>query len=204
MYRLSAEDLLQAIEHWNLQLKRQVLVVACGGTALTLLGHKESTKDVDFLVPRQRELKELVRALRSLGYSEHTSTKFLHPRGTWLFELNPGQTIFQTELLDPVDRPGQHSVAKQIGKVTVAVLNSYDLIISKMFRGDQVDVEDSITLLQHETLDITALAKRYKETADYYFDPAKVKQNLGYLIIDMKREQMEVGPLEEVIATWNP
>lgn len=50
-YRLSADDLLAILKDWDAGLKQKCLVVACGGTALTLQGYKESTNDVDLLVP---------------------------------------------------------------------------------------------------------------------------------------------------------
>ena len=50
-YRLTQKDLLQTLGAWNGFLNKKVHLIACGGTALTLLGVKESTKDVDLLIP---------------------------------------------------------------------------------------------------------------------------------------------------------
>ena len=46
-YRIDKQDLLDRITIWDSFLKRDVHLIACGGTALTLLGIKDSTKDVD-------------------------------------------------------------------------------------------------------------------------------------------------------------
>ena len=54
-YRLNQKDLLDALGLWNGFLNKKVHLIACGGTALTLLGVKESTKDVDMLVPVDQE-----------------------------------------------------------------------------------------------------------------------------------------------------
>jgi hypothetical protein len=54
-YRLNKDSLLDILQQWNQFLRRKVRLIACGGTAMTLLNVKESTKDVDFMVPDARE-----------------------------------------------------------------------------------------------------------------------------------------------------
>ena len=55
-YRIDKQGLWDILEAWDPYLPRKIRVVACGGTALTLQDLKESTKDVDFLVPDNAEL----------------------------------------------------------------------------------------------------------------------------------------------------
>lgn len=54
-YRLNKQKLLDILEQWNRFLKRKVHLIACGGTAMTLLDVKASTKDVDRFVALLRE-----------------------------------------------------------------------------------------------------------------------------------------------------
>ena len=49
--RISKQGLLDTLSGWNGFLKKKVHLIACGGTAMTLIGVKASTKDVDFVVP---------------------------------------------------------------------------------------------------------------------------------------------------------
>ena len=58
-YRLNKNRLLDILGEWNRFLKRKVHLIACGGTAMTLMGVKPSTKDVDFIAPKVRELELL-------------------------------------------------------------------------------------------------------------------------------------------------
>jgi peroxiredoxin family protein len=55
MYRIDKQSILDRISNWNDFLKRRVHLIACGGTAMTLLGVKESTKDIDLMVPKVNE-----------------------------------------------------------------------------------------------------------------------------------------------------
>ncbi len=54
-YRLGKEVLMQELAAWDGFLARKIHLIACGGTALTLLGVKDSTKDIDLLVPEISE-----------------------------------------------------------------------------------------------------------------------------------------------------
>lgn len=71
-YRLDKEKLLQELAVWNGLLKRRVCLITCGGTALTLLGIKPSTKDVDLIVPEIKEYDYLTRLLKDPGYKAVT------------------------------------------------------------------------------------------------------------------------------------
>ena len=66
-YRLDKRKLLDVLAQWNRFLKRKVHLIACGGTALTLLDVKPSTKDVDFMVPNAAEYTYLIKMLKSLN-----------------------------------------------------------------------------------------------------------------------------------------
>jgi len=60
-YQQTADSLLTTLRVWDELLpgKGKIRLIACGGTALTLLGYKEATKDIDFLVPDSTEYKRL-------------------------------------------------------------------------------------------------------------------------------------------------
>ena len=69
-YRFDVHGLMRTLSTWDEVLpgRGQIHLIACGGTALTLLGYKEATKDVDFLVPIEREYKRLTQFLKEVGY----------------------------------------------------------------------------------------------------------------------------------------
>ena len=67
-YRIDKQGLLDRISAWDSFLKRKVHLIACGGTALTLLGVKASTKDIDLIVPDLTEYEYLINNLKQIGY----------------------------------------------------------------------------------------------------------------------------------------
>jgi hypothetical protein len=65
-YRLNKDQLIDIIKEWNHFLKRRVHLIACGGTAMTLAGAKISTKDIDLMVPNEREHDYLTKRLATM------------------------------------------------------------------------------------------------------------------------------------------
>jgi len=145
-YRLDKQHLLDAIALWNRFLKKKVHLIACGGTALTLLDIKNSTKDVDFLVPDQNEYRYLLAMLKDLNYKPATGHGWAREGEPYIFDLYPGKRVHTTELLNSPLEVGRHTLLKEYQYVIIGILNDYDLIISKLFRGAGVDFEDTLML----------------------------------------------------------
>ncbi|OGX14561.1 MAG: hypothetical protein A2351_01345 [Omnitrophica bacterium RIFOXYB12_FULL_50_7] len=183
-YRIKADELTRTLQVWDELMpgRRKIRLVACGGTALTLMGCKESTKDVDFLVPDPEEYHRLVDFLTKAGYQQVTQYGWKRDGETILFDLYPGKKVYVTELLtSPLARGGSQKW-KAWNKIEVLVLNPTDLIISKMFRGTEVDIQDCLLLLSKEKLDLEKFKRRYRETAQYEIGEAKVLRNLEILL----------------------
>ena len=152
-----------------------------------MLGYKASTKDVDFLVPNQKEFKKLVEFMKRAGYQQCTGYGWKRPAETIIFDLYPGKTVYQTELLtSPLTRQGNKKI-REWNKIYLGTLNPTDLVISKMFRGDEVDIQDSLILFKNEKIDLKKLEKRYRETAKYYFGEDKVLKNLEVLLARLRK-----------------
>lgn len=186
-YRLTKQGLWDILEGWDPYLPRKVRVVACGGTALTLQDLKESTKDVDFLVPDQEEYAALLSTIQKLNYRQVTGSGWARDGG-FVFDLFRGKVVFQTELLDsPLDE-GMHIPIRAFKRLSVGALNDLDLIISKMFRGSNVDVDDCLRLIHRrgKDFDWEKLRERYKETALYDLNPNQMMKNLDYLLAGLK------------------
>ena len=68
-YRQGKSELINTLEEWDKHIpsRAKIHLIACGGTALTLLGYKESTKDVDFIVPVAKEYEILIQFLDQMN-----------------------------------------------------------------------------------------------------------------------------------------
>ncbi|RLG29985.1 hypothetical protein DRN98_07805 [Methanosarcinales archaeon] len=177
IYRTTGRHLLDTIDNWENLIDFKVNLIACGGTALTLLEIKESTKDIDMIVPVQKEHERLMVFLRSIGYQQK-GNGLIHPDDpNFLYQFWTGSRVFTTQLLDSPLEPDRNIPIKQWGHIYLGALNPQDLIITKMFRGTQVDLDDSVAAFSKFQMDPTALLERYAETAKYDLNPKKMIAN---------------------------
>jgi hypothetical protein len=182
-YRIDTEGLFNRFSAWDRFIKRKVHLIACGGTALTLLNLKASTKDVDLIVPEAAEYDYLVSVLKRLGYKATTGAGWARDDG-FIFDLFRGKNIHTTELLESPLRAENHILIKEFNHIYLGVLNFYDLIISKLFRGSSVDMDDCLSLVKakRQEIDLDILKKRFKETASFDISEEKVNKNLKHFL----------------------
>ena len=188
-YRIDKQGLLDTLSAWNGFLKRKVRLVACGGTALTLLDIKASTKDIDLLVPETGEHEYLIGVLKQLGYKSASGAGWAREDG-FIFDLFRGKRVHTTELLEsPLDK-GNNIPVKEFSRIYLGVLNYYDLIVSKLFRGTAVDMEDCMALMKARSpeIDISRLIKRFNETASYDVSESAVRKSLEHFKRFLKKE----------------
>ncbi len=188
-YRIDKQGLLDSLSVWNGFLKRKVHLIACGGTALTLLDIKASTKDIDLLVPEIDEYNYLLKILKDLGYVSASGAGWTRDGG-FIFDLFRGKSVHTTELLEsPIDK-GNNIPVKEFSYIYLGVLNYYDLLISKLFRGTGVDMDDCMMIMKAKAAEINIgrLSLRFKETASYDVSDDKVNNNLEHFIRLLKKE----------------
>ena len=180
-YRIDKDGLLQRLGTWNDFLKRKVNLIACGGTALTLLGIKASTKDIDLLVPMIDEYDYLIKILKDLGYRSASGAGWARDDG-FIFDLFRGKRVHTTELLESPLGPGRNIAVKEFTHLYLGVLNYYALLISKLFRGTGVDMEDCLALVKARKaeIDTKELIRRFNEIALYDVSESKVRGNLEH------------------------
>lgn len=152
-YRINKDSLLTTLAAWDSFLRKKVHLIACGGTALTLLGIKPSTKDIDLLVPVIEEYDYLIGILKQIGYQPATGWGW-KKNGGYIFDLFRGKTIHTTELLESPLEEKNHILVKEFNRIYLGVLNYYDIIISKLFRSTLVDIEDCLQLIKAKKKEI--------------------------------------------------
>lgn len=192
--RIDKTTLLNTLSLWNRYLKRKVRIIACGGTALTLLNLKESTKDVAFLVPEQSEYRYLIKIMMDLGYKQTTGTGWQKNQG-FIFDIFVGKTLFTTELLESPFELGNHIPYKEFSSIYLGILNYYDLIISKLFRYTPVDTDDCLALFKEKSKEISLdrLKSRFYETSAYDISDEKNRKNFKHFLELLKQEKILDG-----------
>jgi hypothetical protein len=188
-YRIDKPGLLDTLAAWDGFLKRKVRLIACGGTAMTLLGIKESTKDIDLIVPVEKEHDYLMKILPGLGYKHVAGWGWARGDG-FIFDLFRGQAVHTTGLLESPLEKGKHALVKEYSHIYLGVLNIYDIIITKLFRSTQVDIDDCLMLVrqQIDKINWSELDARFRETVSYNVVPENILKNWEHFIRIAKKE----------------
>ncbi len=153
---------------------------------MTLLGIKDSTKDIDFIVPDGHEHEYLVKVLKDLGYTERSGSGFSRD-GISIFDLFKGEKVHTTNLLESPLLDGNNIPVQEFSRIYLGVLNYYDIIITKIFRSSDVDIDDCKLLYENKKseINIDRLRKRYIETAQYDVSEDKLLTNLEYFLHEL-------------------
>lgn len=193
-YRINKQKLLDILAQWNRFLKRKVHLIACGGTAMTLLDVKPSTKDVDFMVPNMAEYNYLIKVLKELDYEAVTAYGWQRKGDIFRFDLFPGKRIHTTELLTSPLEPGNHRLLMEYARLYIGILNEYDLIASKLMRGTGVDFEDCLMLMKarRQNIDIGRLVGHYRELVSYDIAEARIGVHIDRFIDLLREEKLYV------------
>lgn len=189
-YRIDRDTLLNTLSIWDSHLHKKVHLIACGGTALTLLNVKGSTKDVDFLIPDEREYKYLLTILKDLGYERITGAGWKAKKG-FIFDLYPGKKIFTTDLVESPLKEGNNTLLTEFAHIYLGVLNHYDLITSKLFRSTGVDIEDCLALFKAKgkEIDMKKLSARFYETSSYDVSDDRNKKDFALFLDLLKKRE---------------
>ena len=188
--RLNKQALLDVLEQLNRFFGRKVHLIACGGTALTLMDIKPSTKDIDFIIPIVSEYRYLIRIIKNLGYRQITGSGWQRRGDQFIFDLFIGKRIHTTELLESPLEARNHTLFKEFSHLYIGILNPYDLIASKLFRGTEVDFEDCLMLVkrQKNSIDIKQIDRHFRKLASYDISEKRIIAHIEHFLNLLQEE----------------
>ena len=124
---LDNTKLLDFLEEIDRELSRKIVIVAVGGTAMTLVNAKPSTIDIDFTIPGN-------------DYDEFERAKKIVQPGFRVDVFRDG-AVFVTVLPDDYLEKSK-SIATNLKNIDLRALDPVDVIITKIARLDGRDVQD--------------------------------------------------------------
>lgn len=159
---IGKKDLLEWIKNADKRLKKHILVVAVGGTAMTLLGIKSSTIDVDLCV-NSGDKDKLEAAIGSRFKADIFTDGY----------------IFSEQL--PDDYTDKAKVILELKNISLKALDHADIIITKAARLNARDEEDIEALAKHAKKEY--VIKRFKEVVKTYAGNEKLyRDNFNHII----------------------
>ncbi len=143
---IDKNDLLEWLKQIDRQLKTRILLIAAGGTAMTLLGLKESTIDVDFCI----ESKNL-KAFKEIA----DNSKFK-------VDLFKDGFVFSEQLPDDYIIESQ-KIAADLKNIDLRALSLEDIIITKAARYNERDEEDIEAIAKTNKVKRKELEERFRQ-----------------------------------------
>ncbi|MBI2666511.1 hypothetical protein HYX13_02770 [Candidatus Woesearchaeota archaeon] len=148
---IPSQDLLHWLQEVDQKLSQKMTLIAVGGTALTLLGLKESTLDVDFCISGKH-------------FSEF---KKFAVSTTFVVDLFQDGYIFTLQL--PKDYREKAETIPFSGKyLSLKVLSLEDIILTKTARFTTRDIEDIKAIVATGKVKLEILKKRFAEVFETY------------------------------------
>lgn len=139
--------MLAYLQKIDAEVKGPVTLIAVGGTAMTLLGLKDTTKDVDFCTETKKDYDTIKKLIEKSGSRIRV-------------DLFREGYIFSVQLPEDYARRAR-PVKAGFRNVKLKTLHPIDLIISKTDRLNERDIEDIEALIGE--VKKAKLQQRYKQ-----------------------------------------
>ncbi len=167
MGKVSKKELLEFLESFDEQLSKRIMLVAVGGTAMTLLGIKPSTKDIDFNIPSEENYKEFKRLMNKIkpGVS---------------IDCWPSNMVF-SEVLPENYLELASKYKSKFNKIDIRILNPIDIACSKISRFGQDDMEDIKDCIKKFNITKSQLKERARQFSQVGSEKV-FNQNLQYIL----------------------
>jgi len=162
---LARSELIEFLKEVEKELSRSITVVAVGGTALTLLRVKSSTRDLDFTIPGQ-DYREFQRALKNT------------PHG-FKVDCWPDGMVFSQTL--PDDYVKKSSNIRKLKRIKLKALSPVDIVVTKIGRLDARDKQDIQACIKRFKLRKDQIAKRAKRVK-YVGRESNYQINLNHVL----------------------
>ncbi|MEK6886524.1 MAG: DUF6036 family nucleotidyltransferase [Nanoarchaeota archaeon] len=198
---IDAGELFELLTSISKYVEQELHLYALGGTALTILKIKPSTLDVDINIDNEKEYDYLCKIFGEIGFERKAPYRWFTQEGL-AFDLFHGSNILGTQLLH--DCLTKSRFVQSFGKIKLYTLSPYDIIISKLARGETRDFNDIQDTLKHEKLNVIELIKRYKETMETSIVSEYKQKLLDLIEIKFKEWKFQIDEkLIGEVKKWN-
>ncbi len=196
---INAEELFELIGSISKFIEKEIKMYALGGTALTILNIKKSTRDIDINIESNSEYQYICNIFEELGF-EKNGIRWISQEGL-AFDMFHGSNIMGTELLsDCIDKS---KFIKSFDNIKLYTLPLEDIIISKLARGDSRDFEDIKAILEIEKINLRELVQRYKKTMELSIGAEYQQKLLDLIEIKFKEWEFSIdNNLIEEVKEW--
>lgn len=159
------DKLLGFLRILDSELKKKIILIAAGGTAMALLKLKPSTRDIDFTLPKE-------------DYEEFEKTLKKIPHGFKIDSWPDGYIFSQQLPADYLDK--SIPIEFNAKNIELRALHPIDIIATKIGRLDERDIEDIKECIKQHNLTKQEITNRSKQVE--YLNEEIADNNLKYVL----------------------
>lgn len=179
---LDKKSLLEFVKLIDSELEGPVDIIAVGGTAMTLLDMKRSTIDVDFDFPADEGLASFKKAMKAITPG-------------FRVDIFLGSQIFSQKLPDDYKNMTISIRVGGLAKLKLFALHPVDIVLSKIGRLSDRDVEDIRTCIQKYGLSGARIRKRGNAVEEAGNENV-YRENLEFVLKNFFGKNRRKGPDE--------
>jgi len=148
---ITKNDLMEWLKRIDKRLNNRIILVAVGGTAMTLLGLKPSTRDVDFCIEGKK----------SKLFEDSTKDS------EFKVDIFQDGFIFSEQLPDDyIEKANRIDV--NLKNIDLRTLSLIDIIITKVARYNERDEEDIATVAKTDKVKKEELENRFNQVKETF------------------------------------
>lgn len=171
--KFGEKDLIQALDAIGSKLTKKLRINLIGGCAMTFIGAKVATKDIDVVLRSTEDVKLLVKAMEDTGFSHVEKLgKEYWALGAWvIMERDDGMRfdVFDRQVCGALEiSGGMESRAKQykiFGNLDIYLMSSEDIVLFKGITDREDDLDDMRILIERR-IDWNVVEKECKSQKD--------------------------------------
>jgi len=153
------EDVIKLLDQIGRNVRRRVRAYLLGGTVLTYLGLKDSTKDVDLVVENFQAYSEVVKALRKLKFVRKTKMKFVDLEGR-IVDIDYGKFV-KLKLYEVMKKRSR--LIGVFGNLEAYMLIPEHIVFYKAITPRERDIDDIVLILKNIPVNWNILVRDAEE-----------------------------------------
>ena len=189
-------------------LSKQITAYAIGGTAMMLLGLKDSTQDIDLVFTEEEDREAFKRAVNSLGYKDMNPEE-VYGKGDASPEMvrlpDSRIDLFLNEVINFTFSKNMRARAKEMHQfdknLFLKVADVHDLIVMKCATNRLKDEEDIVTIMKNSRIDWKILVQEAKHQLSLGKEQAVL--SLGTLLERLKNKKEIDVPKAVLDQLWD-
>jgi len=200
---ISIEEQQKLLLNAARKLKKKITAYAIGGTAMMVLGFKDSTLDIDLVFENKKDKDVFKEAIKSIGYHEVSSIKVYGTNENQPEMLTLGDErfdLFVVKVINFVFSDTMQKRANQIhqfdNNLILKIADPHDIILMKCATDRLKDMDDARNIINNTKIDWNLIIEESKKQISLGQDRAAF--DLGCFLEDLK-EKMKVNIPKETL-----